>query len=217
MSFLFLSVILFSLSLAFGNPGKDVSEWEKLRADDMKLFHSLKQELNTIRVENQQLSSDNQKLSERLSALESTDSLHRLGRQTGSNVAFYAIIRQNIPHVSDHQTLHYEYTYTNDGNAYTPSTGVFTCPTSGTYVFHWSINQAVPTSGLGGTITTSLLNNGRFVGMLQTGDNNVPASSSNSAILNLRVGDRIYVQVTQASSDAYIGQTYSGFSGFKLF
>ncbi|XP_060065041.1 complement C1q-like protein 2 [Ylistrum balloti] len=215
MAFLLISTILFSISLVFGK--LDANEREELRADNMKWFHSLEQEMNTIRMENQKLRLDNEQLSDRLSTLESAGSFHRLGRQTGSNVAFYAMIRQNIPHITQRQTLHFDSVQTNDGNAYNPSTGTFMCPEAGTYVFHWSINQAVPTNGIGGTISTSLLRNGMIEGALQTGDNNVPTSSSNSVILHLHAGDRVYVQVTQASSDAYIGQTYSGFSGFKLF
>ncbi|XP_033749001.1 complement C1q-like protein 4 [Pecten maximus] len=217
MAFLRISVIILSFSLVFGKLGEDVNEFEKMREDNMKLFNSLKQEMNTIRMENQKLHLANEQLSERLDTLESTGGLHRLARQTSSRVAFYAMIRYNIPHVSTHQTLHFDSVQTNDGNAYNPGTGTFTCPETGTYMFHWSINQATPTHGLGGTISTSLLKNGMLTASLQTGDNNVPASSSNSAILHLRAGDRVYVQIAQASSDAYIGQTYSGFSGFKLY
>ncbi|XP_069135892.1 complement C1q-like protein 4 [Argopecten irradians] len=216
MAYIFASFILLSFSLVFGKHVEDVNELEQMRADTMELFHSLKKEMNAIQMENQNLRSDNEKLHERLDTLESA-SLHRLARQTGSRVAFYAMIRYNIPHVNARQTLHFDSVQTNDGNAYNPGTGTFTCPETGTYMFHWSINQATPTQGLGGTISTNLLHNGILSGALQTGDNNVPSSSSNSAVLHLRAGDRVYIQVSQASTDAYIGQTYSGFSGFKLF
>ena len=38
-------------------------------------------------------------------------------------------------------TVLFENVVTNLGNAYDPSTGVFTCPTTGTYMFHASVTS----------------------------------------------------------------------------
>ena len=62
---------------------------------------------------------------------------------TGEQAAFFAYMSKNIPirTLSKHKALIYDRIETNAGNAYNSTTGKFTAPGDGMYVFHTTTQQ----------------------------------------------------------------------------
>lgn len=98
---------------------------------------------------------------------------------------------------------------TNEGSAYSGSTGIFTCKYSGAYAFSWTI----ATSSQRYT-NTDLVVNDVAIGSSFTDSrgSSVSADSSTGFVVNnLKVGDRVRVNIN-GTADAL----YSTFSGWRL-
>ncbi|KAG7479072.1 inner ear-specific collagen-like [Solea senegalensis] len=94
---------------------------------------------------------------------------------------------------------------------YNTTTGVYTAPTAGTYVFkyHLAIHERILKVGL-------FLNS---IAVVKTTDNKLLGTSSHSVILHLEQGDRVWVQVKDLHTNGmYAGpEIKSTFSGFLLY
>ncbi|XP_066568594.1 cerebellin-1 [Amia ocellicauda] len=110
-------------------------------------------------------------------------------------------------------TLVYKKVYTNIGNAYNPTTGIFTAPVKGVYDFSYSaFKNSAQTMGV------MLYKNGkRIVIVYDNIAQDSQDSASNRAILQMDVGDQAYL-VLYANSQIYDnGNNYNTFSGVLLF
>ena len=88
-------------------------------------------------------------------------------------------------HGEQQAVLKFDNVLTNVGTAYNPSTGMFTAPTDGTYLFNWSIR-----TGYLASIITKLMVNGKMVEAMHTDSSldqgyRFDAHSSKTAILTL--------------------------------
>ncbi|XP_029931742.1 cerebellin 11 [Myripristis murdjan] len=140
--------------------------------------------------------------------------VHRLEREVSYKVAFSASIVEapgvfTGPSPSTYsKTLIFNRVFTNTGNAYNSSTGIFTAPVRG--VYHFSFMTFGYNSHTSGAILTK---NGRC--QVSTWEFKGPDTSdttSNTVVLSLNVGDRVSIILWRG------GKVHTSvFSGFLIF
>lgn len=101
----------------------------------------------------------------------------------------------------------------NHGNSYCSLDGEFVCTVLGTYFLSWTITCADYTA-----IETELVVNGNVKGHILTDAGNHPDYETNSgtAIVDLKVGDRVWIRVGNEYTGKIVGtglgsSTFSGF------
>ena len=113
----------------------------------------------------------------------------------------------------DGRTLIYDGVLTNDGNGYDDRTGVFTCPLAGTYIFVVDSLSLKPA-------WFQLYHNKTVVASLHVSDN-LPSDTyvqiSRTVILRLRKGDHVKVVNLFSKSGTAHRNSFSGFSGVRLY
>uniref|UniRef100_A0A0B7A6S4 C1q domain-containing protein n=1 Tax=Arion vulgaris TaxID=1028688 RepID=A0A0B7A6S4_9EUPU len=135
-----------------------------------------------------------------------------IGQIAGQNIAFTAVIenKQTIP---EGETLKYEKVLTNNGLGYNKEDGVFTAPKKGVYVF--SIN-ALSTEGEKFLINL-YRNDNYIVSAYGTGVAAGFGAGSNTVVLAINKGDRIYVK---APREVFLSgspdEIYASFTGFII-
>ncbi|XP_019116012.2 complement C1q-like protein 2 [Larimichthys crocea] len=151
----------------------------------------------------------------KLSALNST--VTKLSTVEGSpRVAFSAALPVDgtIGPVNVFYPLVYRHVYSNIGGHYSPETGYFTAPVKGVYYFTFtSFCWGASTKGCGGTLYR---NANRIVSWYDYPSSH-PSSQSNSAVLQLEVGDHVNVRLWHNMRISDNVNKYSSFSGFLLF
>ncbi|XP_034332835.1 myosin-11 isoform X2 [Magallana gigas] len=157
-----------------------------------------------------------QKFSSALASLETAQTkLSKSIDDKSSHHAFTAgIISGNDGWTGD--TLVFPVVIYSEGKGYNPSTGIFTAPTAGTYVFYISVQSAyqkhifldIVLNGSSKVRAFAWYDSGNSVRIYQTGTNLV--------ILHLQTGDRVWVK--RYSGTGYLSHVISSttFSGFKL-
>ena len=99
----------------------------------------------------------------------------------------------------------------NEGNGYDPSTGIFTAPTEGIYVFDWTtlIQQ-------GKYANTSLVVNGKIKSWNHCYDvtSKIYLACSKMTVVKLKRGDKVWIGVFSGKTSIYA--KYTSFSGYKL-
>uniref|UniRef100_A0A8C7I7E5 Uncharacterized LOC116358550 n=1 Tax=Oncorhynchus kisutch TaxID=8019 RepID=A0A8C7I7E5_ONCKI len=111
-------------------------------------------------------------------------------------------------------TLVYRHIYSNIGNAYNPTTGIFTAPVRGLYLFRFYMygegDSSVP-------ITTALHKNGHHVAVAHAHQATGGTNSSNGVSLLLEVGDVVYMYLWAGNKIYDSEYHHSTFSGHLLF
>ncbi|XP_068434443.1 complement C1q-like protein 3 [Clinocottus analis] len=111
--------------------------------------------------------------------------------------------------------LKYEKVFSNIGNVYNPSTGIFTAIVSGTYVFRFSMFNNLNSTP--NSVVSLMKNAERLVSVWDTSGSDANDMGSNAVVIALQVGDNVYVDL-QANRRVYDdGMNYNSFSGFLLF
>ncbi|XP_034146156.1 complement C1q-like protein 2, partial [Esox lucius] len=134
--------------------------------------------------------------------------------QARPKVAFSAALSESKGPFDTDTTLVYKQVITNIGNAYSPSTGVFKAPVSGTYYFRFT--------------AFSLTNNHRRVSLYKGGqlvvtvtdvqsDQDGEDSSSNGVTLQLEKGEEVYTQLKAQHHVYDDGAYHTTFTGFLIF
>ncbi|KAG8006805.1 Complement C1q-like protein 2 [Nibea albiflora] len=132
-------------------------------------------------------------------------------------VAFSAALRDSgsgdIGPFSTFTPLKYKKVFSNTGNSYNPSTGIFTAMVKGMYFFRFSMFvSTVPNS------VVSLMRNGeRLSSVWDTSGSDTHDSGSNAVVIPLEVGDNVYVELYANKKVYDDGMNYNTFSGFLLF
>ena len=99
----------------------------------------------------------------------------------------------------------------NEGKGYDSSTGIFTAPAAGVYVFDWTT-----LTQLGKVARTSLVVNGKFKSWnVCHGDYSKTYNScSKMTVIKLKQGDKVWIGVFGGQADMF--NQYTSFSGYKL-
>ncbi|KAK3096451.1 hypothetical protein FSP39_000286 [Pinctada imbricata] len=112
----------------------------------------------------------------------------------------------------NHKIIKYDKVFTNKGSAYNTNTGIFTCPTTGTYVFTWSTMSSLDSQ----PCSAYIYHNGNrlLVAYSYEAGGSYHETASNTMVLTLTMGDRVWIQ-TETGTYCY-GYPYTGFSGWKI-
>ena len=130
-------------------------------------------------------------------------------------IAFTAQHTSSRSHYSER--VKYDKVETNDGSGYNASTGIFTAPVAGTYMFLWHVMTT--SDNARGYCYQYLYKNGAQLQFLAVADaqGNTDRSdaASNSAVLTLNTGDTVSIRVHGSCGYLY-GRQYTFFSGFRI-
>lgn len=137
-----------------------------------------------------------------------------LSAPTGSDhtVAF-SVGLSSTQNVYNKDTIVYGEVFVNDHNGYSTSTGIFTCPVPGLYVFHFHAYN----SNKDTIMWLDLLHNDRA--MVSVSGYNSHTVGSQTVMLKLRQGDRVQIQSKESQEFTLFGlqeQIYSTFTGYIL-
>ncbi|KAK3096172.1 hypothetical protein FSP39_024016 [Pinctada imbricata] len=126
-------------------------------------------------------------------------------------VAFSAYPTKAIQSISANTKIIFGSTRTNIGNAYNPTTGVFTAPIDGVYAFHWTLLNAK-----GRYLSINIQVNGSNKLILYGDARNYPNwySASQSYVTELRKGDNVNLS-SDGTPGGYVHE-YSTFTGYRL-
>eukprot|EP00105_Crassostrea_gigas_P011435 XP_011427101.1 PREDICTED: uncharacterized protein LOC105328052 [Crassostrea gigas] len=157
------------------------------------------------------------KLSSAVASLEVANmNLSRLNYDKSSHHAFTAGI-SSYNNDWTGNTLVFPVVIYSEGTGYNPSTGIFTAPTAGTYVFYVSVQSAhlkyihldIVLNGSIKVRAMAWYGSGSSINIYQTGTNLV--------ILHLQTGDRVWVKRGGGTGYYSTGAHQTTFSGFKLY
>ncbi|XP_052711585.1 uncharacterized protein LOC128185916 [Crassostrea angulata] len=155
------------------------------------------------------------KLSSAVASLEVANmNLSRLNCDKGNHHAFTAgISSSNYGWTGD--TLVFPTVIYSEGTGYNPSTGIFTAPIAGTYVFYVSVQSAFQKY-----IHLDIVMNGsskvRAMAYYSGSSSSIHQTGTNLVILHLQTGDSVWVK--RGSGTGYYSNSdhVTTFSGFKL-
>lgn len=104
-----------------------------------------------------------------------------------------------------------------EGTGYNPSTGIFSAPTAGTYVFYVSVQSALQKR-----IFLDLVKNGssqvRIMAFYNSGSSvNIYQTGTNLVILHLEPGDSVWVKWVSGTGYYSEAVPITTFSGFRLY
>ena len=122
----------------------------------------------------------------------------------------FAIRPKNLPH---NQKVVFDKIHLNEGNAYDPKTGIFTCKEPGIYVFDWTI-MTHP----GYQFNTDLVVDGEVRGRLHLDARSIKSyrSGSNMVVAKLKPGNKVWVEPHSTDVGQHAHGKWSFFSGFKI-
>ena len=135
----------------------------------------------------------------------------RIFRLPETPVAFSAFINSGPPEVNNHQNIVFDLTHVNEGNGYHSSAGLFIAPITGLYFFTVTLThpeQPQPAH-------VNILKNGIVVARVHA-ERHTWEQSSQSVILNLSVGDEVFIRSEDFDHEHFAGVLSSSFSGFLL-
>ncbi|XP_038821359.1 complement C1q-like protein 2 [Salvelinus namaycush] len=135
-------------------------------------------------------------------------------------VAFSVALRDsgsgNIGPFTTNTPLQYKRVFSNAGSSYNPATGIFTAMVRGMYCFRYSMYSN--NSGRPNSVVSLMKNSEMLVTTWNTDDSmNVHESASNAAVVQLEVGDSVYIQLWANRVLYDDSNNYNTFTGFLLF
>ncbi|XP_011421573.3 complement C1q tumor necrosis factor-related protein 3-like [Magallana gigas] len=130
-------------------------------------------------------------------------------------VAFYGYMTTAMTNIGGHHTLIFDVIKTNSGNGLHPTTGVFMAPSSGFYVFTWTIREFDNSYH-----SVELVVNGQEVGALyQHAGPGEDDMSSTTVVIHVNEGEDVFLRTKMDFNQGVINSSihgYSSFAGWKL-
>ncbi|VDI59629.1 Hypothetical predicted protein [Mytilus galloprovincialis] len=132
------------------------------------------------------------------------------------SVAFFAVMTDHQQHLGIHQTVGFQRAVTNVGNGWDGQANVFRAPKAGLYYF-----SATIMSHYAEDIETELVMKGVPIVYSYDGDKATHGVGTLSAVLNLSVGDDVWIRIynNPVKNDGNVrvyGGAWSWFSGFLI-
>ena len=129
-------------------------------------------------------------------------------------VAFHAEMDKDIRNLPNYHKVVFATVHLNEGGAYDPKSGIFTCKDPGIYIFDWTI-----LTEKGQHFFTDLMVDGVVRGNLHL-DNRGNAHNGRSAskmiVIKLKAGSKVWLEPHSTMVGVYANRNWSTFSGFKL-
>lgn len=132
-----------------------------------------------------------------------------------SKIAFTATLESSVGPPERYTSLKYQRVLTNIGKGYNPATGIFTATVRGVYYFRYTMFNNIV--GHPNSVVLLMKNGQRMVSSWDTAGGDANDSASNAAVLQLEVGDNVYVQLFRNRLLYDDGMFYNTFSGFLLY
>ncbi|CAC5422858.1 C1QL [Mytilus coruscus] len=130
-------------------------------------------------------------------------------------VAFMAKNSGSLKNIPTKSVVVYNIAVTNLGNGYDTSTGIFTAPSNGVYIFSWTVLCERSKH-----FFTYLALNGNLIARNFAGARNVTeySSGSQNVVLEIKKDDKVSVRIMDGYTGLYMhGESWSTFSGYKLY
>ncbi|XP_053716045.1 cerebellin 11 [Synchiropus splendidus] len=171
--------------------------------------------LERQKAEVEALKKESQEMRTRLAASEEV--IKTLARKTNSIAVAFSTSLANVGEVytgpCTEKTLIFKRVLTNTGEGYDVDTGVFTAPVEGLYYFSFS------TYGYNTHLVGAILmkNNERQTSTYESASMDGSDSSTNSAVLHLAAGDRVYVELWDNARVFDNLNAHTTFAGFLIY
>lgn len=126
-------------------------------------------------------------------------------------VAFDVRLKNHKRNIATKARVVFEIVDLNEGQGYNASTGIFTAPSGGIYVFDWTV-----LAWQGQHAYTSLVVNDQYKSWNHCHDvsSKIHLPCSKMTIVKLKQGDKAWIGVYSGPANMY--QQYTSFSGYKL-
>ncbi|XP_061182709.1 caprin-2-like [Saccostrea echinata] len=175
------------------------------------ISENLNKTIHGLKADVQQSQNDQQKLSSAVASLE-VFKLNMSLNSCGNTVHVGFTVGMTSRHSTwAGSTLVFPHVVFNNGNGYNPSTGIFTSPTAGTYVFFVNIN----TDGANYIYLDIVLNGSSKVRTMSY-NSATYMTGTNMAVLQLFKGDTVWIKRNVGKSYYSEGVPITTFSGFLL-
>ncbi|XP_060551975.1 complement C1q-like protein 3 [Ruditapes philippinarum] len=142
------------------------------------------------------------------------DGLVQSTASSPTKVAFYVQLSHDLSGLGNYQAIVFDLVTTNIGSGYNNVNGMFTAPSSGTYVFSWTSASADNHH-----IQTELVVNSKIVGTTwsDSGNHADYAIASNTVVVDLKPGDVVWIRSNTIHWHTIHGQRMTTFSGWLLY
>lgn len=169
-----------------------------------------------LKVKMDMLIKENAGLVERLTISEAQLAELKNEKTETPKVAFSADLghRGDLGPYNTEITLTFNNIFTNIGNSYNPTTGIFTAPVKGVYFFRFTVCGVQSSKSLGGFLYK---NNEKIVSVGQWRSHNQHRYASNAAVLQLDVGDVVSMKLLPGYTIYDSADNLSSFSGFLIY
>jgi hypothetical protein len=127
---------------------------------------------------------------------------------------------------STNNPIPFELARVNEGNAMNLTSGIFTAPRPGIYFFSFTgVARIIASSSWGGSVVfqSYLFLNGKWIGGSKVQKESGPVRQYSpltlQSTLNLKKGDRVWVQISYSGSDSFLKddqEHFTHFTGFML-
>mmetsp|Transcript_1579 Transcript_1579/g.2446 ORF Transcript_1579/g.2446 Transcript_1579/m.2446 type:complete len:183 (-) Transcript_1579:41-589(-) len=126
-------------------------------------------------------------------------------------VAFDVRLKNHVNNLATNGRVVFGIEDLNEGNGYDPSTGIFTAPASGVFVFDWTTFTQY-----GKYASTALVVNGKFKSWNHCYDvkSKTFLACSKMTVVKLKRGDKVWIGVWSGPANIYT--KYTSFSGYNL-